>query len=66
MNEIGGDMSVSVDFQHIKEEAIKVPIKTISYFSEPKTWTMIIGLAVMPLTPIVFAYAPSIWNYLNV
>ena len=59
-------MSVSMDIKHIKEEAIKVPIKTINYFREPKTWTMIIGLAVIPLTPFVFAYAPLLWNLINV
>ena len=55
-----------MDIKHIKEEAIKVPIKTINYFREPKTWTMIVGLAVIPLTPVVFVYAPSIWNMINV
>ena len=59
-------MSVSMDIKHIKEEAIKVPIKTINYFREPKTWTMIVGLAVIPLTPVVFVYAPSIWNMIHV
>ena len=59
-------MSAALDFQHIKKEAIKVPIKTINYFREPKTWTMIVGLAVIPLTPVVFAYAPSVWNLINV
>ena len=52
-------MSAAMDFKHIKEEAIKVPIKTINYFREPKTWTMIIGIAAIPLTMLVFNYAPT-------
>ena len=59
-------MSSAMEFKHTKDEAIKMPAMAANYFSEPKTWTMIIGLAVIPLAPVVFAYAPSLWNMINV
>ena len=50
----------------LREETKVETRKAAAYMTELKTITMMIGLLAMPLTPIVYHYAPIVWGAINV